>query len=151
VEKIVSVNPDNIISLYYSSKEAVKLVERDLHWFSRNAITGQAILMPIELEIKWQKWSQENIPNQDEKLGDDFRLSLFCHYTEYKAWFCAPTPVQHIGNRSSTLGYNHPGKYSKVFIGEENDGLSIDWKKGLQNPKKVTYTYSEQEFKQYGL
>lgn len=148
---VVKANPSNIISLYCPSSEALKIQASGKHWMTRNAITGQAMLVPTALEPYWQLWSEKNIPNQDEKQGDDFRISLFCHHTEYKAWYCVPSLVQHIGNRSSTLGYNHPGKYSKVFIGEENSGEDIDWTAGLTSPARMNYYYSEQELRQYGL
>lgn len=151
VYKILEVAPDKIISLYSSQGEATKVVEQGKHWLTRNGISGQAIVMPVSTEQRWQLWYNRNIPNSPTDLGDDIRISMYIHFVEKVCWLPVPTVVQHIGNMSSTLGYNHPGKYSKTFIGEDKSGLGIDWATGFDHPKKLTYTYSKQELEHVGL
>lgn len=148
---VIRANPNSLISLYTPYANAVPMLEKNKHWITRNAITGQAMLMPVEMEKEWQLWQLRHIPDQDNAKGDDFRISWWLDQTGNKAWYIIPSLVQHIGNMRSTLGYNNPLKYSKVFLGEEVSGENIDWTKGMDNPAKMTYKYSRQELMNYGI
>lgn len=151
VYKILELVPDKIVSLYSSQGEAVKVVEQGKHWLTRNGISGQAIVMPVSTEQRWQLWFARHVTTPPADMGDDTRISLYIHFVEKVCWLPVPTIVQHIGSMSSTLGYNHPGKYSKTFIGEDKSGLDIDWTAGFDHPKKLTFTYSKEDFQKYGI
>jgi hypothetical protein len=96
---------------------------------------GQAVCLPRELIDEFLAWTDRHVATEGffERCGYDARLGMFLVKTKHDAWCPAPSLVEHVGARSSTLGFN-VDKQAAWYIGDDASGLAVDWTRGLDAP-----------------
>lgn len=134
VLKIIEARPDHIISLFDTRgfKHINMWAEKnDSHWATLSAgASGVAVLMPAQKVLEFLKFEASMI--SAEIPYEDTRLWAFMKWYGYKTWVTVPNIVEHNAPMQSSLGFNSAGKISYDFIGEDKDGLNIDWTLGIE-------------------
>lgn len=134
VERLCELRPSHPLTLFTMRKGTREAVEKDSHWVRvEYGVWGQATLLPTFMIPQMLRWNDKHI-RPDFGLPDDARISLWMEHHRIPAFAPAPNIVEHLDD-SSTLGHRTPlPRKSRLFIGENTDGLSVDWTKGIDNP-----------------
>lgn len=95
----------------------------------------QCMAYPHELKQQMLEWTKQNVTIGYE--GDDWLMSVFCHYNERYVYSVLPSVVQHLGRNRSVIGI--AGTIAGVDRKSENynpdtDYHAIDWKAEFANP-----------------
>lgn len=133
VERLCELRPNHPLSLFTMRKGSADAIERGTQWVQvEYGVWGQATVLPTSLIPKMLRWNRENV-HEDYRM-DDSRISLWMEANRIPAFAPAPNIVDHLDGHS-VVGHKTPlSRKSRSFIGEETDGLSVDWTRGLDTP-----------------
>lgn len=133
VTHLCELRPNSIMSLFSMRKSTREAVERDIRWVeAKYGVWGQAIVMPVSLIPRMFRWVEQHVSS--DWYSEDARISLWMEHHKIPGYVPAPNIVEHVDGKSM-LGHSTPlARKSRLFIGENTDGLSVDWTRGLETP-----------------
>jgi len=147
VTRLCELRPKSPLTLFTMRKGTREAVEQGKHWVRvEYGVWGQATVLPTPLIPQMFRWIEKNV--EPDFKYDDARISLWLEHHRIPAFAPAPNIVEHLDEKS-VLGHHTPlSRKSRLFIGENTDGLSIDWTKGLDDPlterlANMSQTYSK--------
>ena len=136
VEHLCSLRPNDILNLFSMRKDSFEAQAAGTSWIRTDyGVWGQAIVMPVPFIPKMLRWSRTNL--KEEFPYDDSRITMWMESIKRSAYVPSPNIVDHIDGES-TLGHKTPlPRKSRYFIGEDVDGMSVDWNKGFDTPRAL--------------
>jgi hypothetical protein len=136
VEHLCSLRPDQILNLFSLRKIVAEAKDAETSWVkATNLILAPAIVMPTPFIPRMLRWQDQNLSS--DYLHDDGRIQMWMEYEKRPAYIPAPNIVEHIDGKSE-MGHHTPlPRKSRWFIGENVDGMSVDWSKGFDSPMNL--------------
>lgn len=135
--EIARLLPDEVVSFYSSKGDTARVMKakkQGIHWYKKDSVpSGQCVMMPVKRAVEFVNWCDKYV---DPRIAihEDENLWGWLQATNPISYYTVPNIVQHVGQMRSALGWNNAGKESPDFIGEDVNGLSIDWRVGLDCP-----------------
>lgn len=141
VEKLISLLPDEPITLFSNSMAIETALYDNKHWATlKTWFMAQSYIMPTKIIPDLISWVDSKV--KPSTRFDDERFGMYFFYHEHPVYATAPSLVEHLG-WNSTLLRNYKSyefktrrdiRMARVFIGLDQDPLDIDWAEGIDHP-----------------
>ncbi len=151
VYQVISVKPNEIISLFASREQKAKFAwayKRGYSWFVNDCgAPGVACIFPKDKLADMLTWCDQTCPF--DMPYEDSHLWGWMKTRGLLTWNPVPNLVEHGAPMNSSFGFNNKGKVSFDFIG--NRDLDIDWSKGssCDQERVFKYTTGQGTYEQY--
>jgi len=144
LEKLISVNPNKIITLFCQREKANEARSWQRSWLTMKLwFYAQGYIYPREVARDMIEYCERHT---NSKNIDDEKMAIYVWKHDLRVWATMPSLVEHIGWNSTTLRNRDYDSYYKIsqrvakwFIGYEKSGLDIDWTEGLDMPVQDEY------------
>ena len=137
-EIIKHVPPLDSISICSNHQASSEAHKQGMTWLrTRNVKHGQALIQPVSQIRDWIAWSDWNV-RPDYRL-DDGRLEMYLRKHDRWIWNTIPSLVQHVDQGTVEHQIDGTGKRRSpytafMYIGDDEDPLSLDWSVGTFMP-----------------